>query len=340
QANHALTFKLDRLGGADHKAPLNFTQVDARHNMLTHENIRLRRTFPWSHSIRKILYADRPVPFSRDHLFIGSDYGGNHKGSAFNTYAYLLVNGEHSDWVSHLRVIRSKHLKDGRRMSFKRLSDPERQVALVPFLEAADVLNGHLVVFAIDKSVRLYPTKKADLAEWKSILGLSAKWNSRAFETAFLKTHLFTILLAQWASRHTDITWISDQDEFVANDYRLDDIQQLAARLHSLYIRQPMGTFAMNTTEIDGFGLMLEDLVAIPDLAAGMIAEICSHLKKEATWPNLSQQKTLQDDQARPKSELLADWFWYKHARLSRTCIVIDKILEQLRVFRMDKLDV
>ena len=223
-------------------------------------------------------------------------------------------------------------------MSFKRLGDPMRQAALVPFLEAADTLEGQLVVFAVHKSVRLYPTKNEHLNEWKSHLGLRANWSAKAFEDAFLKAHLFSLLLAQWAWPKNDITWISDQDESVANARRLEDVHQLAARLTSLYVQHSMGVFAMNTTDVDGLGRELEDLVAVSDLAAGMVSEVSSQLSKGTTWSDLHQPKELYDGDVQYKSELLTDWFWYRDAKLGRTCIILDKVKNKMRVFKLDYL--
>jgi hypothetical protein len=94
----------------------------------------------------------------------------------------------------------------------------------------------------------------------------------------------------------------------------------------------------MNTTEIDGGGREIEDLVAVSDLAAGMMAELCSALATGATWSDMKRLKVLDEFVLQPKSELLLDWFWYPNARLKRTCIVLDKDTPQSRVFRLDRL--
>jgi hypothetical protein len=47
------------------------------------------------------------------------------------------------------------------------------------------------------------------------------------------------------------LTWITDQDEFVANDARHDDALVAAARVSPFYVPHPMGVFALNTTGQD-----------------------------------------------------------------------------------------
>jgi len=309
-----------------------------RHVMLAPQNIAMRRTFRWTFSVQKILHAVRPVPFSGRRLLIGSDYGGNHSASSYKTYGFLVANDEPSSWLRERKSIRAEFLTDGRRMSFKRLSDPQRQAALVPFLEAADGISGHLVVFVVHKSVRLHPSKKGDIREWQKNLGLSGKWNHQAFEEAFRKAHFYALLTSQWSRRRMDVTWISDQDEFVANEKRLDDAQKLAAKLTMLHSPHSLGIFAMNTTRIDEASREFEDFVAIPDLAAGMLSDLSSQLVKSATWSDLGTSTVLQDDVLQPKSDLLVDWFWFEKANLRRTCIVIDNVEKQTRVFKLDHL--
>jgi hypothetical protein len=278
------------------------------------------------------------MPFAGTHLFLGSDYGGNHKSSSYNTYGFLIVNGKPSRWLSIQRSIRTRYLENARRMSFKQLGDRQRQEALIPFLQAADTLDGHLVVFVVHKSVRLHPSKKEDIHKWRQLLSLSAKWNHRSFEEAFRKAHFFALLVSQWSQPFMDVTWISDQDEFVGNDERLDDAQNLAAKLSTLYLPHTLRVFAMNTTKVDGPGREFEDLVAIPDLAVGMLSELSSSLAKGSAWEELNGRTLLEENDIQLKSEVIADWFWYADASLRRTCIVIDKFGKGARVFKLDML--
>jgi hypothetical protein len=312
---------------------------DMRHAVVTSRSAALRALFPWAFSVQKILHAVRRGPFLGKHLFIGSDYGGDHKGSNYNTYAFLLVDDRPLQWLSTQRRLRAAYFTDTRRMSFKRLGDPQRQAALVPFLQAAHDLPGHLVVFVVHKSIRLHPTRKNDPDSAWDMFNLSANWKRLSLVDAIRKAHFFALLVSQWSSPFMGVTWISDEDEFVANDKRLDDAQQIAARLSSLYLPHTLREFAMNTTKVDGPGLELEDLVAVADLTAGMLAELSSALAKGTSWSDLNGRHALQMETLQSKSELIADWFWHSDATLVRTCIVIDKVDARSRVFKLDMLD-
>lgn len=80
---------------------------------------------------------------------------------------------------------------------------------------------------------------------------------------------------------YQSVTWITDEDDIAANDDRLTDVLEIAASVSSFLIDKPMVTLAVNTTAIDDDRRGFEDLVAIPDLAAGALAEAASRWPEE-----------------------------------------------------------
>ena len=80
----------------------------------------------------------------------------------------------------------------------------------------------------------------------------------------------------------------------------------------------------MNTVAVDSEGRSFEDFVAIPDLAAGMLAEVLSG----TTTDEPSHQRRLRTKELSEKSEIIADWFWYRGGSLKKTCILIDRVDE------------
>lgn len=258
----------------------------------------------------------------------GSDYGGDHKRSRYKTYCFLIADTDASvEWPAKIRSIRDTHLPNGRRMSFKRLNEPRRQHALVPFLEAAGSLNGHLVGVVVHKDLRYLSTGANSLNILRDLLGIKGRWNRGSLESLVRKVHFFSLCVAQWAPIGADVTWITDEDEFVANDTRLDDAHQLTAKLSSLYVPHPLGVFAMNTTAIDDNDKSFEDFVAIPDLVAGMLSEVCTELLAMKNWRK-GGKFALDEGRLSLKSEVISDWFWHPSFPLRRTCILIDKFDE------------
>ena len=67
-------------------------------------------------------------------MVIASDYSGHHKGASHEAYSFLVTTDiELSEWLPILQTFRTRWLPDGRRLSFKRLGEPVRWRALVPF---------------------------------------------------------------------------------------------------------------------------------------------------------------------------------------------------------------
>jgi hypothetical protein len=86
-------------------------------------------------------------------LMMAADFGGQHKGQYFDTYAFLVFDLDHnSRWLAGQRLFRQKMMPTARRMCFKAMNDKYRRQALVPFLTLADRINGWLVLFAVSKA--------------------------------------------------------------------------------------------------------------------------------------------------------------------------------------------
>ncbi|MCG6206291.1 hypothetical protein LPW26_16700 [Rhodopseudomonas sp. HC1] len=290
-----------------------------RWQLLTPRNIAVRRLWGWGYSVQKILAASEPKPRESASLVIASDFGGEHKHATHLIYCYLLVRGGMRDWLSSTAAVR-RHLTDTRRMAYKRLDDRLRQNALIPFLTAAAGLDGHLVAIAIDKRKKWLSTAPGSSDRLLRELNLNATWNARALEGMLRKVHITAILLSLWSRPHSNVTWITDQDEFVANDLRHDDALLAAARYSSFYIDHPMGVFRLNTTGQDADAGDFEDICAVPDLAAGMLSDVSTRLRNRGAEDRLWK---LSSDLP-PKAEVIADWFWDDAMVLRKTLISID----------------
>lgn len=290
-----------------------------RWQLLTPRNVAVRRAWGWGYSIQKILAASEPKPRESSRLIIASDYGGEHRSATHLMYCYLLVRGGMQHWLSSTKAAR-EHLVDARRMAYKRLDDRARQNALVPFLSAAAGLDGHLVAIAVDKKKKWLSTEPDFADPMLRELNLKAHWNSRALESMLRKVHFIAILLSLWSRPYSNLTWITDQDEFVANDLRHDDALMAAARFSSFYIEHPMGVFRLNTTGQDRDARDFEDLCAIPDLAAGMLSDVSTRLGRRNWEDRLWRLKS----ELPLKAEVIADWFWDDRMPLRKTLISID----------------
>lgn len=299
-----------------------FSHHEDNWRLLTLKNIRTRKLWGWGHSIQKHVISGEPRPRDSSDLLIASDFSGDHPKSTHNIYCYLIVRSQAADWVLSLRDIRQSMLTHSRRMSYKRLDDPQRQMALIPFLRAAADIDGHLVAIAVDKQKRWLSTYPGTADKLRETFGLKASWNPRSLEAMMRKVHFAAVLLPIWARPYTNLTWITDEDEFVANDARHDDALQVAARMSSLYISHSLGVLRLNTVDQETDSSDFEDFCSIPDLAAGALAEISTRLREGGTWADKTRR--VLDEPLRDKTDLIADWFWDGEMRLRKTMITID----------------
>lgn len=212
----------------------------------------MREAWPWVPPFLKLLVEARNKPFQGTHLLFSSDYSGEHNASDYTTYAFVIADADASPaWPDACKRVREGFLPDGRRMAFKNLNDKHRQRALIPFLEAAEIIEGHVVVVAVTKEMLRLSTSPNSLRQWQELQGLSGQWDDRAFEKMSRITHFFSLFVSIWTTPYTNISWITDEDDIVANENRLDDTQQFAAKLSGMYLPHPLGVFMMNTPSVE-----------------------------------------------------------------------------------------
>jgi hypothetical protein len=260
---------------------------------------------------------------------VASDYSGAHRNSDYLVYAFLVADADASrGWPPIRTAVRAEYLPDGRRMSFKQLNDAQRQRALVPFLDAANSLSGVCAAVVIHKDLERMSTGRNSLEVWRSLHGIMGNWSPRAFEAMARVVHFYCLFIAGFSKPFQHVTWITDQDEIVANDDRLTDVMHLASKMVGLYVNHPLGEFAMNSTEIDSGDRAFEDFVAIPDLVAGTFAELVTLWSREPGWRN-GGDLYLAADRLTTKANVISAWFCSASSNLKRSVILIDRYDDQ-----------
>ena len=85
-------------------------------------------------------------------LILTSDYGGQHSRADHETFSFLLADLEYCrPWDAMRRNVRSRFLRDNRRMSYKGMNDRRKRSALPHFLGAAHSIVGLLATVLIEK---------------------------------------------------------------------------------------------------------------------------------------------------------------------------------------------
>ena len=253
-------------------------------------------------------------------LMMIADFGGQHKGQHFDTYAFLVCDLErNARWMEDQRFFRQTIMPNRRRMAFKAMNDKYRRQALVPFLELANQIEGWLVLFAVSKlggSLFGEPEKSANSEH------LLKNWRAKVRERLLRIMHFSAFSLSGLSSPDQDVLWIIDEDEVAANVQQLTQLTQVFERVVSNSISHDLRHLRCGTTHSDDGSLSLEDLAAICDLGAGAFCEVATAMITQGATPARDVLTSLPTDLSW-KSRVLASWLAADSRTLQRvTCLI------------------
>lgn len=262
--------------------------------------------------------------FSDDEkIAIMSDFGGEHKEAHFNTYSFLIMAySKVGPFVDQMTRLRKKHnlYEKHSEFTFKDLSFGPRSRALPEYLHTVDnFIHGALITIAIEKKIETVfgSTKKETypfIEEQLAAMGLG-KWKGATGEKALRICHSIAAFIALTTRENQRLLWYCDNDSINENakDRNFSDTQKIFA--HSLNM------YSKHKFDLVGFAKSfdkkshLDDLLSIPDLAAGVIQDL---LKAHKTGDNIIPGGA-------EKIELLK-WISSKSQFLSKITIQISKL--------------
>lgn len=167
--------------------------------------------FPWIENFYNAVLANGRPELTGPTLLITSDYSGNNKKSKFVTSSILILDmNKAGDWNKQRHNVRETFLPNGREMSFKKLNDAYRRRALIPFLDAANLVQGLCVTIAMLKE--LYSFTRNGLLLENVIERASfpkGKWKVEPFEEMFITVYFVSLLIAAFAIPNQNIYWVS-----------------------------------------------------------------------------------------------------------------------------------
>ncbi len=245
----------------------------------------------FSQSIRRSLSKDPnllPDLANFTHLLIASDYSGHHQGCRYESYSYLIVGMGESwlSWEASRLSVRQRFKLAKRSFAYKKLNDSRKREALDSFLAASEVLAGLCVTVLIDKSITSMFDKEGRVDFSDPLLHPYSQFGIASFERLLRVVHLASFFVAGLSAPGQNITWFTDRDDIAANHARLTQLTSAWATVLSNYLSHPLGHLRCGTTESDNGTLQIEDLTAIPDLAAGALAEMATCYDKESHVPD------------------------------------------------------
>ena len=328
---HNLSHKLSN--SATHAIEVTEMEPEPRPAALDRMYAQLLDAHKWIGFAQSALASKPWSPDTGEAVLIGSDYAGQTKKSGYLTYAFVICTRRTWDWDEIRRDFRKNSIPDNRRLSFKKFGKSNNPMALEYFLDLTRFLHGHLVVFAFEKNlVRRLPPIRPDERNFS----LEGRWKPAALEEATRKALLLALLSDQYVPQHCSMDWITDDDPSIANDLMLSDVQKMAATLTGAFSSTPRGFFAMGTTGRDCKHMYREDFVAIADFAAGMVADVTTHLADQPlSGPVTRPTKTAKFDTLSPKTQVIARWFWHSVSDFKKTCLLIEGTENQGRVVEL-----
>lgn len=258
-------------------------------------------------------------------LFVGSDYGGEHSGAAYQTISFLISDmADCASWQSRREGFRARYLLDGRRMAFKNLNDVVRQRALDSFLNSANQLPGLLAVFAIAKSVQSLFLKKGRLKASDLEMESLCKLSPPVAEKLLRVVHLLALLIAGLSAPSQDLLWVTDEDTIAANANRVRILVDVFARVSSHCLPHGMRHMRVATSKQDKGDLSVEDILSITDIAAGGISAVMEKMLGTRGAP-LSGFFLPAPTDLPGKTKRVLDWFADNTQPLRRVVIIIDE---------------
>ncbi len=208
-------------------------------------------------------------------IVLASDYSGEHEAPDFRVFGFLVttVKSIEAVWEPARLEVRKKYLHNDRRMSFKKLDDALRINAFPTFLKAASQLNGVLACVAIEKSFQL--------ATEEDLQPLEYDWVPDVLEKLAEICTFGGGLVSGLRNPGQNVGWLTDDDAIVVKEEAKADASAIMKScLYPYPDERPLFSLGV-ASEFTEDGLRAEDLLAIPDLAAGAYSETLMKMGKE-----------------------------------------------------------
>lgn len=282
--------------------------------------------FPWAKTIDRIVASERPQAIEGLAIIVATDSGGTDHRSRYRVNVYLCVDvAASAGWERARTAIRRTFLSDGRRMAYKSLSDRNRLAAVVPFLDAAVHMHGLCLVVIVNKDLRhLCFHDSSEYERLRATANLRSRWKDRELEEAVRTTYTLALLLGGLSRPEQNVMWLSDEDNLFSNAAHAADVARLLATFTDHHVKHKLGHRMIGTTAIDEDDRQLEDLVAIPDLVAGGVAETVNRVA-EVCGGRIPNNLTIEyEKELTPKAELMLRWLWRARGPLTRVVARID----------------
>jgi hypothetical protein len=274
----------------------------------------------WRPDFSRKLHVRRFTRQQTEKVIVFSDYSAGAEGGKYDAYSYGFVTpASVVSWNSQRTKWRSKWFFDTRRMEWKSLADRIRWKALPSFLEIATTLNGWCITILVDRGIGPVAVHRDDFDDGVRSGSFAARWSFKDFEQSFRKCLFLILITAEIVPTTTKLTWLTDEDQFIAGDPRRTDVLKILTLLSNHFRGENSGTSELGDTKLDQDDRAMEDLIAMADLSAGSLLEAAN-----ASDLTSSQVCQLQDitDTVRERCRLILQWRCNTGGMLRHRCVV------------------
>jgi hypothetical protein len=256
-------------------------------------------------------------------LIIACDYSGEHKDSNYFTVSFIIADFYGLTKFDQGRLyIRKKHSIGGRRFEYKKIfRDGVITKGLTGFLRSVDAIPGILLSFSINKEIEGIFENIKEIKDENKIF---EDWNVQDLGKLLWTVHLGSFFIAGLSNKFQNVHWLSDRDNIVANLDRKKATAGYFGNILSMYLPHSIQDFALVVPEDDERVLDAEDLLSIPDLAGGALADIESIHQKENNYPKSDGEIVPVSDSVKEKSSFLANWLAENNCLLQKLFFRLD----------------
>ena len=286
----------------------------------------VQSSLPWVASFNKCIREESLPRLNGREIIIASDASGQHRQNPFEVLGILILDFDASlQFEVQRQVIRKGILKDSRRLSFKKLDEPVRKRALVPFLLAADTIPGLCLCVAVNKRLTMLGGGPGFFEALRQNSILKASWTFESFERMSRTAHFISLLIAGLCCEGQNVFWISDEDEMFESPVKSEDTLRVLSTYFQMYVKWAMGNLRVGTTKLDEGDRFEEDFAAIADIAAGALGELVMRVQKEAGEGITEAIAAGLATDVTGKSDLLLSWLADNSHALKRASLVFDR---------------
>ncbi len=217
-----------------------------------------------------------------DNLYIFSDYSGN-KDQQLISYSILILDENSvNSFTSTQKYFWEDYALGSKIIEYKKLNDGARRRALVPFLNLCNNFNGLILTILFHKNTKSIYTDEMP----ENLQEQIAVWKKNYVKQKFLRLRDFILLILNGLGRENqNVLWITDNDEFVANNLQLETANTILRETLYKHLDYMIGEFELKTLDVDSSDNCFEKLCSLSDLTAGGLVDFVGNYHNANIFP-------------------------------------------------------